>query len=477
MTLLLIIAALVLVFFAVLCVNAIRCKPQESKTDVKEVKLSVDTEEKAQRLARLIRCKTVSNKDESLIDQSEFVKFKETLKELYPTVYEKASPEEIAGGLLFRIKGKSSKNPSVLMAHFDVVPVNADKWEVDPFAGIIKDGFLWGRGTLDTKGTLFGVMEAAEGLLKKDFVPENDIYLSFGCNEEVAGNSCKTIVKTLKERGVRPAFVLDEGGAVLSANISLFPHDIATVGIAEKGHMDVILTAKGQSGHSSQPPVHTAVGALSKAVCKIENHQFPMHLNEAVMYMIKGIAPYTPFGVRLIAANVWCFKPLIKFACKFNKTSAALLRTSMAFTQLWGSNGANVLASEAKANINVRLAPGCKSEDAVSRIVKIANDKNVTAQIANSVEATATTKPEGKYWDIIKGAVDYNFQNTVTAPYLMVGGTDSRYFGEISDTIYKFAPINCGAGLLGTIHSENERIRLDSIEPLINFFAVVIGNI
>lgn len=477
MVVLFVILAVLVVFFAILCVNAANCKPTETATEVKEVKLDIDVEEKTERLSKLIRCKTISNKDASLIDQNEFVKFKNTLKELYPTVYSKSTVEEIAGGLLFKISGKSSEKPSVLMAHFDVVPVNEDKWEVDPFAAVVKDGFLWGRGTLDTKGSLFGVMEAAEGLLQKDFVPENDLYLAFGCNEEVAGDCCPTIVKTLKSRGIKPAFVLDEGGAVLAANISVFPHDIATIGIAEKGHMDVILTAKGQSGHSSQPPVHTAVGTLSKDICKIENKQFPMEVNEAVEYMINGIAPHTPFGVRLILANMWCFKPLVKFACKFNKTSAALLRTSMAFTQLWGSNGANVLPSEAKANVNIRLAPGCKSTDAVERIKKIANDENLTAEIVNSAEATAITKPEGKYWDIIKSAVDYNFENTVTAPYLMVGGTDSRHFGEICDTIYKFSPISCRGGLLGTIHSENERMRIDNIDSIINFFTVVIANI
>lgn len=477
MEILYIILAVLAVFIIVLCVNAAKCKPQASQTPVKEIKLDINKEEKAENLAKLIRCKTVSDKDESKIDQSEFVKFKQVLKEIYPTVHEKGKPEDIAGGLLFKIDGKSSQSPTVLMAHFDVVPVNADQWDVDPFEGVIKDGFIWGRGTLDTKGSLFGIMEAAEALLKKGFVPENDLYLSFGCNEEVGGNCCTTIVKTLKERGIKPAFVLDEGGAVLGANISVFPHNIATVGIAEKGHMDLELTVSGMSGHSSQPPVHTAVGNLAKDIVKIEKHQFPMEVNEAVEELIKTVAPHTPFYARLILANLWCFKPLIKFACKFNKTSAALLRTSMAFTQLWGSNGANVLAKEAKANVNIRLAPGCKSTDAVARIEKIANDKNLTTKVGHCVEATGITKPEGKYWDIVRGAVDANFENTITAPYLMVGGTDSRYFGEITDNILKFSPIDCSGGLLGTIHSENERMKLDNIPSIINFFAVVINNV
>lgn len=477
MIVLYVVLALLVIFFAVLCVNAAKCKVKESQTQVKDFKLELNTEEKTENLAKLIRCKTISNKDESLVDQNEFIKFKKVLSELYPTVYKVAPPEDIAGGLLFKIKGKSSESPAVFMAHFDVVPVNEDKWDVDPFAAVVKDGFLWGRGTLDTKGSLFGIMEAAEELLKKDFVPENDIYLSFGCNEEVAGKSAVTIAETLKARGVKPAVVLDEGGAVLGANISIFPHNIATVGIAEKGHMDLELTVTGASGHSSQPPVHSSVGQLAKDIVKIENHQFPMHVNDAIVAMCKAVAPHTPFYIRLILANLWCFKPLLKFACKFNKTSAALLRTSMAFTQLWGSNGANVLAKEAKANVNIRLAPGCSAQDAIKHIEKAANDKDLTTRIVNAVEATPISNFEGKYWDILASSISSNFENTVTAPYLMVGGTDSRYFGIICDNILKFSPIDCSGGLLGTIHSENERIKLDNIVPMINFFAKIMYNI
>ena len=473
-----IILAVVVVFFAVLAINAARCKVAETATDIKDFKLEINTEEKTENLAKLIRCKTISHKDSSLDDQAEFMKFKNTLRELYPTVYQKAELEEIAGGLLFKIKGKSSEKPAVLMAHFDVVDVNADKWDVDPFAAVVKDGFLWGRGTLDTKGSLFGIMEAAEGILKTDFVPENDIYLSFGCNEEVAGSCASTIVKTLKERGIKPDFVLDEGGAVLGANIKgVFPHDIATIGIAEKGHMDVVLTVSGQSGHSSQPPVHTSVGQLAKDIVKIENHQFPMETNDVIKEMVKALAPHTPFYVRMVACNLWCFGPVAKLACKKSKTAAALFRTSMAFTQLWGSNGSNVLAKEAKANVNVRLAPGWSCQRAIDYIVKAAGDENLTAEATFANEPTKVTNPTGKYWNLINSSVSSNFENTVSAPYLMLGGTDSRYFGEIADNIYKFSPIMCKGGLLGTIHSENERNRIENIEPLINFFAKIIYNL
>lgn len=477
MVILYIALALLAVFIIIINFNAVRCKPKQTNESIIIEKLDINQDTATENLAKMIRCKTVSNKDYSKVDVSQFDKFITLLETLYPTVHKKATPEHIAGGLLYRIKGKSSNEPSVLMAHFDVVPVNENQWDVDPFGGVIKDGYLWGRGTLDTKCSLFGIMESAESLLKKGFVPQNDIYLSFGCNEEIAGDCTPSIVKALKERNVKPAFVLDEGGTILKSNFSFFPHNIAAIGIAEKGPMDVELIVKAESGHASQPPKHTAVGLLARDICKIENHQFPMQMNSAVKAMILGLAPHSPYWGRLIMANLWCFSPLIKFICKQNKTTAALFRTSMAFTQTSGSNGANVLPQQAKAVVNVRLASGCKSDDAVEHMKKAAGDPNLEMRIVNFSEATPCAAPDGKYWNIMAKAISENFDNTIVTPYLMMGGTDSRFFNEITDNIYKFAPTLSGVGLLKTIHSDNERIRLDNIPGLINFYAGLMENL
>lgn len=474
MPFLIVLLVLLVIFLAVINFNALRIKTPQLSTDKKEASVEVDTELAQNNLSKMIRCKTVSNKDKSKVDETEFEKFRTLLSELYPTVYEKSEKEDIAGGLLFRIKGKSSSSPSVLMAHFDVVPVDEEKWDADPFGGEVKDGFLWGRGTLDTKCSLFGIMESTEALLDAGFVPENDIYLSFGCNEEVAGDCAPTIVKTLREREISPAFVLDEGGTILSSTSKYFPHDIAAIGIAEKGPMDVELTVKGESGHSSQPPVHTAVGQLAKDICKIENSQFPMKMNYAVESMFKAIAPHTPYIGKLILGNLWCFSPLIKAFCKKNKTAAALFRTSMAFTQLEGSKGANVLPAEAKAIVNIRLSQGETPASAIEHMRKAANDPNLSFRIVNYSNATPCAKAEGKYWDALKTSIDRNFTNTVVSPYLMMGGTDSRFFNEIATEIYKFAPTLTGGGLLKTMHSDNERIRTDNIEPLIGFYTDLI---
>ena len=470
MTFLIILLIALVVFIAVININALRIKTPKLNTSMKNKSIEVNTDLAAENLSKMIRCKTVSNKDEAKVDKSEFEKFRSLLEELYPSVYARSEKEDIAGGLLFRIKGKSSSSPSVLMAHFDVVPVDAEKWSADPFSGEKRDGFLWGRGTLDTKCSLFGIMESAEALLDAGFVPENDIYLSFGCNEEIAGDCAPSIVKTLKERGISPAFVLDEGGTILSSSSQYFPHDIAVVGIAEKGPMDVELTVKGESGHSSQPPVHTAVGMLAKDISKIENRQFPMKMNYAVRAMFKAIAPHTPYVGKLILGNLWCFSPLIKAFCKRNKTAAALFRTSMAFTQLEGSKGANVLPAEAKAIVNIRLSEGETPASAIEHMRKAANDPELSFRIVNYSNPTPCAKASGKYWDAIADSIDRNFTNTVVSPYLMMGGTDSRFFNEIASEIYKFAPTLTGGGLLKTIHSNDERIRIDNIEPLIGFY-------
>ncbi|MGN1418772.1 MAG: M20/M25/M40 family metallo-hydrolase [Acutalibacteraceae bacterium] len=470
-----IIAALFIIWLAVLIIRAALCKKKSEEKASPAEKIEVDETEATEHLSKMIQCKTVSDKDKSKVDEKEFEKFRALLREFYPTVHEKCERTEIAGGLLYRIKGKTNGKVSVFMSHFDVVSVNEESWSVDPFAGISKDGFLWGRGALDTKCTLLAIMESAEALLKKGFVPENDIYLSFGCNEEIAGDCAPSIVKYLKDKGIHPAFVLDEGGMIYKLGFSVFPYDLAAIGICEKGPMDVELTVKGQSGHASRPPKHTAAGLLARDISRIENRQFPMKIGYPVKAMVNTIAPYTPFYMRLILANLWCFSPLLKFICKKNNTAAAFLRTTMAFTQLSASKGANVLPTEAKAVANVRLAKGVSSEDAVEHMKKASRDKNLEIRIVNVSEATQQAQTSGKYWNAMKNAIENSFENTVVAPYLMIGGTDSRFFDEIADNIYKFAPVLSG-GLLSTIHSDDERIPLENIPKLIRFFYEVMMN-
>ena len=469
----LIVLSLLIILAVILNINMLRYKKPKVATVSDTHSRNFDEEKAVDRFSQMIRCKTVSNKNSELVDESEFEKFRSLLPSLYPTVFDKCECENIAGGLLIKMSGKSSACPSVLMAHFDVVSVNREAWEVDPFAAVIKNGCLWGRGTLDTKCTLFAILESSEILLKENFIPENDIYFSFGCNEEIAGNCAVSIVQRLKDKGVHPAFVLDEGGTILSGKTFNISHNVAAIAIAEKGPMDVEFTVKGESGHSSKPPKHTAVGILAKDVSKMENRQFPMKMNTAVKTMYHNLAPYSGYFRRLAYSNLWLFSHLIMALSKNKKEKAAMFRTSIAFTQFKGSKGANVLPEEAKAVANIRLAQGQTPEDAVKYLLESSKDKNLKARIVNVSPATPCAETKGKYWDILNNAVTANFKNTIAVPYLMLGGTDSRFYSDIADNIYKFAPLVTSDELLKTLHSENERIPLDNIMPLVSFFADV----
>ncbi len=234
---------------------------------------NVDTERAVKNLADMIRCRTVSYDDEARVDQGEFDKFRALLAERYPAVFRACAYERVGKtGLLFRLPGRSAEAPSVLMAHYDVVPANESAWEKPPFDGLVEDGVLWGRGTLDTKTTLLGVLEAAEQLITEGFTPQNDLYFAFAGDEEVAGFGAPAIVETLSARGVKPGLVLDEGGAVVRGVFPGVSAPCALVGIAEKGMMDVSFTIENQGGHASAPPAHTSVGLLAQAVTRVENH-------------------------------------------------------------------------------------------------------------------------------------------------------------------------------------------------------------
>ena len=278
MEVLYIILAALVVFIAVLLIRAAAFRPQKEEPVVAEPE-QFDREKAVRDLQALIRCKTVSYRDRALEDDAEFDKLYALLPELFPNVYKTCELTQLTDrSLLFHWKGKSAAQPGVLMAHYDVVPVNEDQWEKPAFDAIIEDGVLWGRGTLDTKGTFLGVLEAADNLMGQGFVPANDLYLAFAGNEEVSGDGAPATVRWFEQQGIRPAFVLDEGGAVVEGVFPGVTEACAVVGIAEKGPMDVTFTLSSAGGHASTPPPHTSVGLLARAVQRVEDHPFPFRL-------------------------------------------------------------------------------------------------------------------------------------------------------------------------------------------------------
>lgn len=464
-------AAIVVAFLAVVLIRTLRFKPAVG-APAQPTEASVDEQKAIDDLAAMIRCKTVSYYDESKIDVAEFKKFRDLLKKLYPAIAEKCTYEEIGkSGVLFHLKGKSAEKPSVFMAHYDVVPVNEEGWSKPAFDAIIENGVLWGRGTLDTKCTLLGVMESAETLLKGGFVPENDMYFAFAGDEEVAGETQPQIVEVLRERGVVPAIVVDEGGAVVEGIFPGVQQPCALVGIAEKGLMNVQFTVEGAGGHASAPPPHTGIGRLASTVVAIEAKPFEKKLTKPVAEMFDTLGRHSTFLYRMIFANLWCFLPLLDTLCK--KTGGelnAMMRTTCAFTMAEGSKAPNVLPPRASVVANLRLINSTTCDETLAALRERVSDAGVKVAIQHGMNPSKVSNTEGYGWEKLKNAIAETWPEALISPYLMVACSDSRHYCAISDNVYRFSAMALSKEERGCIHANDERIPLDKIVKTVQFY-------
>ena len=471
MWLLYVLLALVVIFFGILLVRTLRFKPK-AETPVAVEDARVNGEKAISDLAEMIRCKTVSYRDAEKIDETEFVKFRALLKTLYPNVHSVCKLEQIGkSGLLYTLKGKSSEKPAVFMAHYDVVPVNESQWDKPAFDGIIEDGVLWGRGTLDTKGTLCGVLEGAETLLASGFVPKNDLYFAFAGDEEIAGDTQPQIVETLRSRGVVPAMVVDEGGAVVDGVFPGVAQPCALIGIAEKGMMDIAMTLKSKGGHASAPPAHTTIGLLADAVLKIENNPFPSHLTKPVAEMFDLLGRRSSFVYRMIFANLWCFMPVLDALCKKSGGELnAMMRTTCAFTQMEGSKASNVLPPSATIGANMRLVGGDTMDSALAYLKKQVGNADIEISKVHGMNPSKNSETDGYGWTLLKNAVAQTWPEALVSPYLMVACSDSRHYCAISDNVYRFSAMALTKEERGYIHGNNERIPTDKIVKTAQFY-------
>ena len=470
-----ILLAALVVFVAVLLLRALSFKP-EAQSPVSASEEVLDGDKAVRDLQALIRCKTVSYRDKALEDEKEFARLEALLPELFPHVhavcaFEKPGPRS----LLFSWKGRSDAAPGVLMAHYDVVPVNEELWDKPAFDAIIEHGEMWGRGTLDTKGTFLGVLEAADNLIAQGFTPANDLYLAFAGDEEISGQGAPTIVKLLTERGIKPAFVLDEGGAVVEKVFPGVTQPCALIGIGEKGPMDVRLTLDTAGGHASTPPAHTPVGVLAKAVTNIENHPFPFALTPPAAQMFDILGRRSTLLYRVIFANLWCFAPLLNLICKKSGGELnALVRTTVAFTQMEGSAASNVLPPHASVGANLRLICGETVEGAKRRLEKLCGDKRIRVDVVMGMNPSPVSRTDDEPWQRLDRAIRATWPEAVVSPYLMLACSDSRHYGPISDHVYRFSAMALSKEQRGMIHGNNERIPLDTIKTTVAFYQRVI---
>ena len=419
------------------------------------------------RLRELLRIATVSYADESRVDTAAFDQFHAALERLYPLVHARLEREVVVGhALLLRWPGRTAERPLVLMAHQDVVPVVEEDWDRDPFgAELVGEGAdqaVYARGAIDDKGALVAILEAVEELLMREVVPETDVYLAFGHNEETAGDGARAIAEVLRERGVRPALVVDEGGAVVDGVLPGIARPTAMIGVAERGTMTVWLTAREQGGHASTPPARPATARLARAVDRLARHPFPVRLVPPVRAMLRTLAPHAPRPLGAALRSLAVTGPVIAgVLARLGPETNALVRTTAVATELKGAPGENVLAATAQATINVRLLTGDTAASAVARIRRVIADETIEIEVRAASEPSPVSPWRGEPWRRIARAIESSLGSEIVAtPYIQLGASDSRWFTGICDNVYRFTPFHLTRAEREALHAHNERIRV-----------------
>ncbi len=465
-----VILVLLTVVLALLCAAVIRTLGIKSKTaDYKAPPADARAEKYAEKLSRMVRFDTVSVPE---TDQREkFLPFHALLAELFPLVFSRMEKTEIDGNLLFFWKGRSSERPLVLMSHQDVVPAGG-QWTHAPFSGDIADGRVWGRGASDTKCSVMGFFQAAEELLAEGFVPPMDVYLSSSCTEEWAGDGCGKLVDVLEKRGVRPFLVCDEGGGIITDPIGGIKGNFAMVGVFEKGKADVRFTARGHGGHASAPGKNTPVARIAAFVCRMERHSpFVKKMEPPVQAMFENLAPYAPFYMKLLFSNMWLFKPLlVRVLPMISSQAGAMLKTTVAFTRLKGSDAYNVLPEEASVGANMRFIPHEGMEKSLAKVRRISQRYGLEMEAMHASDVSRSVDINGEGFKKVEELIARTFPGVPVCPYVMTGATDARNYERIAENVVRFAPVIYGPEQMKGMHGIDENIEYNCLPGCVDFY-------
>jgi carboxypeptidase PM20D1 len=435
----------------------------------------VDNQQVAEHLAAAVRCRTVPLDDSGAPDPEAFCQLHQMLEESYPRVHQQLRREVVNGySLLYTWQGvQPNLEPVMMMAHQDVVSADPTGWTHPPFAGHICDEFIWGRGTLDIKNQLIAIMEAAETLLQQGFRPERTLLFGLGHDEETGGtNGCKIMGQLLKERGVRLAGIVDEGGGISAGLAAGVRGAVALIGVSEKGYLTVEFTVQGQPGHSSTPPPQTAIGILARALARLEAHPMPIHLRK-LRPLYHGIGRVAPLYLQVAFANIWLFGPLLRRWLTAIPEMNASIRTTTALTIVHGGVEDNTVPAEAKAIVNFRLLPGDTIAEVLRRAKQVIKDERVTLKPVEGKanEALPISPAKGPAYDSLKMVIRQIFDNPPVAPFVMLGGTDCQHFVPVCDHIYRFTSLVMDESFRGLEHGIDERIPVASMGTMVQFYA------
>ena len=423
----------------------------------------------AQKLSKMIQYDTTSHAN--VHEEEKFLGFHKVLEELFPLVHEKLERTVIDGNLLYYWKGKSSEKPILLMSHQDVVPAEGE-WLHEPFSGDIADGKVWGRGASDTKCSVMAFFEAVEELLREGYTPECDVYLASSCTEEWAGDGAPKIVEELKRRGVELFIVCDEGGGIISEPIGGIKGNFAMVGVFEKGKADVKFTARSTGGHASAPAKNTPIARLAAFVNEVETHTpFKRKFLPEVSAMFARLAPYAPFGLKLVMGNLWLFAPIMKPVLgRISAQAGAMLQTTIAFTMQSGSDAYNVLPQEATLGANMRFIPHQGEKESLEIIKALAAKHGLETEIVHSNDYTEPVDINGEAFKLVEKVIGETFPGLPVSPYVMTGATDAQFYQPICPSCIRFAPVIYGPEQMKGMHGLNENIEYNCLPGAVSFY-------
>ncbi len=428
----------------------------------------------AEKLSRMVQVETISDRADPAVEK--FRAFHTLLEQLFPTVFSTCEKVEIDGNLLLKWKGLSDRDPILLMAHMDVVEATGE-WKYPAFSGTIAEGKVWGRGSGDTKCSLMAFLQAAEEMILSGYTPACDIYLASSCTEEIGGSGAPKLAGWLKEHGVHLFMLCDEGGSIVQDPVMGVKGHFAAVGIFEKGYGDVRFTARSNGGHASAPGRNTPIPRLAKFICAVEEKSpFESRFSPAVNAMFGNVAPYAgPFWLRLVLGNPWLFRPLVKAILpSFSAQAAAMLRTTIAFTMQSGSSGYNVLPQSASVCANMRFIPHQSTEESLRIITAMAKKYGLETEVLYAGKPSASLDLSGEPFAITQAAIAEVFPGVGVMPYVVTGGTDARFYGEVCDACVRFSPVCYGPEQMAGMHGLNENIECGTLPAAVDYYKVII---
>lgn len=470
MKVLLLILTLLVVLVVIVVGRALLLKPTAAKCAKVELEQGPRAEKYGKQLSKLIRKETISSRFDA--DRTKFLEFHELLEEMFPNIHKSCEKHVFNGSLLFKWNGKGNGEPILFMSHHDVVEANG-KWEHEAFSGDVDEtGRVWGRGAVDTKASLFCMLTAAEELMEDGYQPECDVYFASSCTEEWSGEGAPATVEYLKQQGVKLAYLMDEGGMIVEEPVGGVKGIYGMVGVLEKGYGDVKFIAIGQGGHASAPKKNTPLVRLGKFMTAVEKKSpFRNQFNPTVKEMFRRMAPNMNFGMKLIFANMWLFEGILKkLLPAISSAGGAMIHTTLAFTTAKGSDGLNVLPQEAYVTGNMRFIPHQDRDESVALITNLAKKYDLETEIIYTDESCPAVDFCNKPFRMVEEVAAEIYPGIGICPYVMTGGTDAKFYRELSDNCLRFAPLYIDAQQYASIHGLNENIYQGALPRGVDFY-------